>query len=69
MKRGIGRTAALGLIATGLAVPNTGCIDTIGQNILVGFGFSLGALPAQLVSDYVLGTFFPDDGTGDGTTE
>lgn len=69
MKRGISRTAALGLIATGLAVPNTGCIDTIGQNILVGFGFSLGALPAQIVSDYVLTTFFPTDGTDDGTTE
>lgn len=68
MKRGIGRIAALGLIATGLAVPNTGCIDTIGQNMLVGFGFSLGALPANFIADTFLVNLFPTD-DGDGTTE
>jgi hypothetical protein len=57
MKRGsIGRTAALGLLGAGLAGCNAGCLETIGQNILVGFGFSLGALPANFIAD----TFFAD---------
>jgi len=67
MKReNIGRTAALGLLGAALAGCNTGCIDTIGQNMLVGFGFSLGALPANFIAD----TFFadllnPDDGAAE----
>jgi hypothetical protein len=56
MKRGsIGRTAALGLVAGTLTVANTGCIlEAIGQNAIVGFGFSLGALPAQFIADTFL---------------
>jgi len=56
MKRGrFGRSLALGLFATCVTVLNTGCIDRIAQNILVGFGFSLGALPAGIVADWVTG--------------
>jgi hypothetical protein len=46
-----------------LSVLNTGCIQTIGQNLLVGFGFSLGALPAQIVADQLLGAFITNDNT------
>jgi len=66
MKReNIGRTAALGLLGAGLAGCNTGCIvEAIGQNMVVGFGFSLGALPAQIIADQFLAGFLtPDDGT------
>lgn len=60
MKRGrFCRTAALGLFSVFATIMNTGCIDTIAQNILVGFGFSLGALPAQFVADTFLAGFFP----------
>jgi|CXWL01.1.fsa_nt_gi hypothetical protein len=58
MKRGrIGRSLALGLFAACVTVLNTGCIDRIAQNMLVGFGFSLGALPADVVSSFVLDSF------------
>ena len=58
MNRGrFGRTLALGLCATCLTVLNTGCINRILQNAIVGFGFSLGALPAEIVSDLVFGSF------------
>jgi succinate-acetate transporter protein len=58
MNRGrLVRSLALGLCATVLSVLNTGCIQTIGQNLLVGFGFSLGALPAQIVADQLFGSF------------
>jgi hypothetical protein len=67
MNRGrFGRTLALGLCATALTVLNTGCINRILQNAIVGFGFSLGALPAEIVSDLVFGSFV-DGGTDDGT--
>lgn len=66
MKRGrIGRTLALGLFAACVSVLNTGCIDKIAQNMLVGFGFSLGALPANILGDWVLTNFL---GGGDTTT-
>jgi hypothetical protein len=55
----IGRIAAVGLIGTALAGCNSGCIvDAIGQNMLVGFGFSLGALPAQIIADQFLADLF-----------
>jgi hypothetical protein len=64
MNRGrFGRNLALGLCVTVLSVLNTGCIQTIGQNLLVGFGFSLGALPAQIVADQLLGAFITNDNT------
>lgn len=58
MNRGrFGRTLAIGMLATCLTVLNTGCIQNIFQNALVGFGFSLGALPAQIVADQLFGNF------------
>ena len=61
MKRGrIGRSLALGLFATVVTVLNTGCIDRILQNALVGFGFGLGNIPVQFVADTVLGFITPD---------
>jgi len=57
MNRGrFGRTLALGIFAVCAAVLNTGCIDKIAQNMLVGFGFTLGSLPAQYVYDITIGT-------------
>lgn len=62
MNRGrFGRTLALGLFAACVSVLNTGCIDAIMQNALVGFGFTLGSYPAQYVYDNTLGTVIPDD--------
>lgn len=63
MNRGrFGRTLALALFSGCVTVLNTGCIDKIFQNAVVGFGFSLGALPAQIVSDFIFGNFLnPDD--------
>lgn len=62
MNRGrIGRTLTLGLFAACLTVLNTGCIDRILQNAIVGFGFSLGALPAEIVADQIFGTFLTDN--------
>jgi len=67
MNRGrFGRTLALGLFAACVSVLNTGCIDRIFQNALVGFGFSLGALPANLLADEILASFFTDN-TNDNT--
>ena len=60
MNRGrFGRTLALGLFAACVTVLNTGCINTIAQNLLVGFGFTLGSLPAQYVYDLALGIVVP----------
>lgn len=62
MKRGrLGRSLALGLFATCITVLNTGCVDRILQNALVGFGFGLGNIPVQFVADTVLGFLNPDD--------
>lgn len=62
MNRGrIGRSLALGLLGIFASVFNTGCIDTIGQNMLVGFGFSLGALPANYIADTFLVGLLPTD--------
>lgn len=64
MNRGrFGRTLALGLFAACVSILNTGCIDRIAQNMLVGFGFTLGSLPAQFIYDQALGLINPDDGT------
>lgn len=64
MNRGrLGRTLAIGMLATCLTVLNTGCINRILQNAIVGFGFSLGALPAQIVSDFIFGSFTGNDNT------
>lgn len=65
MNRGrFGRFLAVGVCGVA-SVFNTGCIDTILQNSIVGFGFSLGALPAQIVSDFIFGNFLnPGDGEG-----
>lgn len=61
MNRGrFGRSLAVGLFAVCVSVLNTGCIERIGQNVLNGFGFSLGALPAQIVGDFIFGTFLGD---------
>ena len=68
MNRGrIGRTLALGLCATCLTVLNTGCVNRIFQNALVGFGFSLGALPAGYVGNLIFGSFL-GGADGDPTT-
>jgi len=62
MNRGrIGRTLTLGVFAACVAVLNTGCIDKIFQNAIVGFGFSLGALPAEIVADQLFASLFPTD--------
>jgi hypothetical protein len=62
MNRGrFGRTLALGLFAAVVSVLNTGCIDKIAQNMLVGFGFTLGSLPAQYVYDLALGVIAPPE--------
>jgi hypothetical protein len=60
----MGRIAAVGLMGTALAGCNAGCLETIGQNILVGFGFSLGALPANFIADTFLADLLnpPDAG-------
>lgn len=60
MKRGrLARTLALGLFATCVSVLNTGCVGTAMQNLLVGFGFTLGSLPAQYVYDQLIGIVQP----------
>lgn len=68
MNRGrFGRSLAVGLFAACVSVLNTGCIDRVLSNAVVGFGFSLGALPAQIVGDFLFGTFLGDlanDNTG-----
>jgi hypothetical protein len=62
------RTLAIGLLASCAAVFNTGCIDRILQNAIVGFGFSLGALPANILADQLFAGFLGgDDGSTDGT--
>lgn len=62
MNRGrFGRTLALGLFAACVSILNTGCIDRIAQNMLVGFGFTLGSLPAQYVYDLALGFVNPPE--------
>lgn len=65
MNRGrFGRKLCVGLLATCASVFNVGCIDRVLENAVVGFGFSLGALPAQVVADFIFGSFLtPDDGT------
>lgn len=69
MNRGrFGRTLAVGICATCLTVLNTGCIDRILQNALVGFGFSLGALPANIIADQLLAGFLGDE-ANDNTAE
>jgi hypothetical protein len=43
---------------------STGCIDTIGQQVLVGFGRSIGAIPGQVIGDYIVGIiggFLPEE--------
>jgi len=66
MKRGrLARKLAVGLFATSVSVLNIGCVDTVGQNILVGLGFQLGSIPGDLIANYITGTFF---GIGDTTT-
>ena len=68
MNRGrFGRNLALGLCATCLTVLNTGCIDRIFQNALVGFGLALGALPANIVADQFLAGFLGDEVDNDNT--
>jgi hypothetical protein len=52
---------ALGLFAACVSILNTGCIDKIAQNLLVGFGFTLGSLPAQYVYDQAIGIVTPDE--------
>jgi hypothetical protein len=67
MNRGrFGRTLAVCTLAVCATVFNTGCIDRIFQNMLIGFGFSLGALPAQVVADQFLAGFL---GGGDNTND
>ena len=62
MNRGrIGRTLALAIFSGCVTILNTGCIDKIFQNMIVGFGFSLGALPAQVVADQLFASLFPTD--------
>ncbi len=64
MNRGrFGRTLALGFFASCLTVLNTGCLQNIGQALLDGFGFSLGALPANFIADTFLVGLFPTDET------
>jgi hypothetical protein len=53
MKRSFGRSAAIGMFAICVAMLNTGCIDRIGQWALNGFGFSLGGIPATIVSGFI----------------
>jgi len=43
------------VMATCCSLYAGGCTTRIAQSVLTGFGFSLGALPAQVVSDYVTG--------------
>jgi hypothetical protein len=44
---------------------STGCLDTIGQQVLVGFGRSIGAIPGEIVGGYLtdlVAGFLPVDG-------
>ena len=45
------RNLAMGLCGLFLVGCNAGCIERIFQNAIIGFGFSLGALPANILAD------------------
>lgn len=66
MKKGrTRRFAAVSMLGV-CSLFGTGCsLDGLLQNAWFGFGSSFGAIPANLIADYIFGTFF---GLGDSTT-
>ena len=51
------RFVVVSVLGVACTVLNTGCIDKIGQAFINGFGFSFGAVPANIISDYILTNF------------
>ncbi|RJP37237.1 MAG: hypothetical protein C4547_05820 [Phycisphaerales bacterium] len=64
---------ALVLLATGGMLLGGGCsLDGLLRNVWTGFGYSIGALPAQVVTDLFLQDIIDSltgGGDGDGTGE
>lgn len=59
------RFLALGVFAASGSLFQLGCsLERIGRSVFEGFGFSLGAIPAQFVADALLGFVNPPDNEG-----